>query len=86
MGDPQVVDQHVRLSCQSPGKLLKAEMHLTTDAGPINKRQWTTQPAKLESDEVTAAVPTKEVTAWFLTVTDERGAIISSRVAIHAAE
>lgn len=82
VGDLQVVDQHIRLNCQSPVKLVKAELHATTDRGPINKRHWATLAAKLADGVVTATAPPPEATAWFVTVIDERGAIISSKVTI----
>jgi cephalosporin-C deacetylase-like acetyl esterase len=83
---PQVLENQVRLICQSPVELTKAELHLSTDDGPINKRQWITAPARLAGKTVIADAPPPEATAWFVTVTDERGAIMSSRVVLRPAE
>jgi cephalosporin-C deacetylase-like acetyl esterase len=80
VGTPQLVDRAIRVTCKSPVKVVKAELHLTKDREPINKRQWTTRPASFDGDAVTALAPPADTTAWFVTVTDERGAIISSPV------
>ena len=72
----------MRLTASSPLGLKQAELHFTVDTGPINQWQWKTQPATIEGESITADAPPAEATAWFVTVTDERGAIVSSRVVI----
>lgn len=59
-----------------------AAIHFTTGDGPINKREWTTRPAQLEQESISCDAPPAETSAWFLTVTDTRGAIISSPVVL----
>ena len=61
-------------------KITRAELHHTTDRADINKRKWTSTPAMIEGHTVSASVPSKQTSAWFLTVQDDRGAIVSSRV------
>ena len=61
-------------------KITKAQLHYTTDTGPQSKREWQSRALLVDSKSHSlegAAVPT-EATTWFITLTDERGAMISS--------
>ena len=59
--------------------LLKAELHYTTDVGVWEDRTWQTVAAQLEGLVAQATLPTNEGIVYFVTVTDERGAVVSSR-------
>ena len=82
LSDPKIENGQVRLNVQSTTKLKQALLHYTTDAEAINKRTWKTTNATIEGDKITADPAPSEATVWFLTVTDERDAIISSRIII----
>lgn len=82
VGNPILADGKVRLTCRSPLKLTKAALHYTTDTTDINKREWKTEPGVFEAGEAIISAPPENATAWFITVTDERGAVISSRTMI----
>lgn len=85
--DAPVVDgDTVLVKFRSPVKLSQAALHFTADTNEINKRSWLTAAAKIEGDQITAPAPTPDVTAWFLTATDDRGAIISTRVVLPPAQ
>lgn len=61
--------------------LVAAHLHYTTDDGPWQKRGWTTKEAMLDGSTVRAALPPELVEpkgVYFLTVRDERGAVIST--------
>lgn len=70
----------------------KAELHYTTDGGPRSKRKWTAVAATisppllisggvaLQNNNITAPKPPAEANTWFLTITDERGATVSTTV------
>ncbi|WP_339907428.1 alpha/beta hydrolase family protein [Symmachiella dynata] len=75
-----VKDGQASLRWQGPQKITKAELHYTTDTVEINKRKWKSIPAKIEGQQIVAVAPPENATAWFLTVQDERGAVVSSRV------
>ncbi|MBX3414768.1 MAG: alpha/beta fold hydrolase [Pirellulales bacterium] len=60
--------------------LKTAEIHWTTESGPINRRKWESQPGTIETDKVTTPAPPAEATVWFVTVTDERKATVSTEV------
>ena len=79
---PIVADGRVRAAIRSKVAFVKSELHFTTDTKPINQRAWQTMPATIDGEAVLADAPPAGTTAWFLTVTDERGAITSSPVVI----
>ncbi|WP_149497575.1 alpha/beta hydrolase family protein [Roseiconus lacunae] len=56
-----------------------ASLHFTTDHGPLVGRSWGTQTASIDGDLLSATVPS-DATLWYLSVTDERDAMISTDV------
>jgi dienelactone hydrolase len=82
VGEARIESGKIRMKYDSPVKLREAALHRTSEGGPINKRTWRTLSATIEDNVVVAEAPPAETTAWFITVTDERGAIVSSRVTI----
>ena len=64
---------------RSSVKIARASLHYTTDTNEINKRKWMTIEATLNDASLTARAP-EDATAWFVTVQDERGLTVSSRV------
>ncbi len=72
------------VQCRSRESIKSATLHYTTDTGLQSKRQWQSVPAKhaasdVDSDEIHADVP-KNATAWLLSVTDSRDAMITTPV------
>ncbi len=82
VGEPKLENGQIRVTVASGTKIKAAALHRTSDGGPINKRTWHTEPATVEGEIVRAEPVPAETTAWFFTVTDERGAIASSIVTI----
>lgn len=80
LGTPTLSEGHVSLSVTSATKVSSAALHFTKEGGPINKRTWTTTAAKAEEESILAEAPPADATAWFLTVTDDRGATASTRI------
>ncbi|MGQ9913541.1 MAG: hypothetical protein ACUVQQ_04240 [Thermogutta sp.] len=58
--------------------LASAELHYTRDDGPWQERNWVSEPARIENSRVVADVPAAPVRALFLSVTDTRGAMVST--------
>ncbi|MGB9687349.1 acetylxylan esterase [Thermogutta sp.] len=58
--------------------LKQAHLNYTIDGGRWQDRQWTSIPAKLERDCVVAELPPEQLTAYYVDVVDERGAMIST--------
>jgi dienelactone hydrolase len=56
----------------------QAALHFTTDTGPWQKRKWQTQPARLDGTTVRALLPETRPLVYFLTLTDERKATVST--------
>jgi len=77
---PQIVGGHALAKVKTRMSLVSTALHYTTEAGPINKRQWQTVPGSIHGSSINAKAPPKEATLWFFTVTDERGAVTSSEV------
>jgi dienelactone hydrolase len=77
---PGIVNGHVAAQVQSKTNLVEAALHYTTETGPINKRQWQTVPGQVEGLDIIAPAPPKEASIWFLTITDERWAVVSSEL------
>jgi dienelactone hydrolase len=77
---PAIADGKITAMVDTKTSLKSAALHYTTDDQPINKHQWTTVDAELNGDLVTAPVPPAEAKMWFITVTDERDAIVGSEV------
>ena len=55
-----------------------AALHYTTDRGAWKDRRWHSPPARIEADRVTATLPTEKGIVYFLTITDRRGATVST--------
>jgi dienelactone hydrolase len=81
-GEPKLDGKEITLTCDGPVKPAAASLHYTTDAGPINKRTWQTAAATIRGKQITAAAPPGNTTVWFLTIQDERGSLVSTRVII----
>ena len=68
------------VDCDTRTALKKAELHYTSDAGRRSDRQWKSISATIEGKSVTALRPPPEANTWFLTITDERDAMVSTVV------
>lgn len=79
-GRPVVEQDRIRLEYTSRTPLTKAELHYTTDDGLRSKRQWTTVTATIDGHTITAPKPPADANTWFLTLTDDRNAVVSTTV------
>jgi PhoPQ-activated pathogenicity-related protein len=79
VNEPKVTDGKIHVSTTSSGRIVDAALHWTTDSGPINQRKWQTMAAQIADDEIVVEGPSADATAWFLSVTDDRGAVVSTR-------
>lgn len=82
-----IKDGQVHGSARSRTRLTRTAIHFTTDSTAINKRKWVSKPGVIgPSTKSTTTLqwpaPPKDATAWFVTVTDERGAVVSGRVEV----
>ena len=58
--------------------ITKAALHYTTDTGPWKERKWQTRPAKVEGARVVTELPVARPLVYFLTLTDDRPATVST--------
>lgn len=70
----------VHLPFASVVAIESAHLHYTTDGEIRSKRKWTTTPAMVGEGVITAPLPPAEANTWFITLTDSRGAMVSSGI------
>jgi hypothetical protein len=78
---PRITGRRVEMKVKAGTTLVEAYLHFTTDTGEVNKRTWLTRRASLNGKTVVADAPPPGTTIWFLTIRDERGAVVSSEPA-----
>jgi cephalosporin-C deacetylase-like acetyl esterase len=67
---------------ESKTKLVSAQLHYTLDKLPGNprSRKWLTQAATIKQNKISSKSPPENTQIWFLTVTDERKTLVSSKL------
>jgi len=94
IGSPALRGAEIEANCTIwDGHIKTSELHYTTDTGLRSKRTWKTVAAKItwtginasggsfnESCKITAPQPPAEANTWFISVTDDRGAMVSTSV------
>ena len=61
---------------ESVTPVVKAELNVTRDSGPWQNRKWEALPAQVEAGKTHAELPAG-TTVYYLTLTDERGLLVS---------
>lgn len=79
-GKPIIDGDQVRVTCEAVTALKKAELNYTTDSGLRSKRKWSTVAATITGTTITAPKPPADANTWFISVTDERDAMVSTTV------
>jgi arylsulfatase A-like enzyme/dienelactone hydrolase len=79
-GRLRVENSVVRLPYASASPIKTAALHFTTDVGLRSNRTWKSLPAKIGPDAVTAPGPPSDANTWFIALTDERGAMVTSEI------
>ena len=77
---PQLTNAKIRARFKSKTAAASANLHYTTGTTPINKLNWESISASLEGEHIVSPAPPEEATIWFLTLSDSRGAVVSSEV------
>jgi dienelactone hydrolase len=83
-GEPKVLKDKVEIAYASVVPLKSAALHYTTDDGPRSERKWNTLNAEITKDAVIAPLPSPNANTWMIAVTDERGAMVTSRIEFRA--
>lgn len=77
---PVIQGGEVRLKCGGIASLKSATLHYTTDTGLRSARKWQSAPAKISGDMITAPKPPADANTWFVSVADERDAMVTTPV------
>jgi len=82
VGPPAVANGKLTASVKTKTRLISANLYYTTEKLPGNprSRKWIEKPATIADNRITTEAPPKEATIWFLTVTDERKTMVSSKL------
>ncbi len=76
-------DDRVRVTVASATPLKKAALHHSSGSGLRTEWKWETVDAVIEGDTVTAPAPPPGANTWFLTIIDDRDALVSTTVQFH---
>ena len=79
-GKPRITGDSVVLNCEATTALKSAQLHYTTDTGLRSQRTWISVPAVITGRTITAPKPPRETNTWFISVVDERDAMVSTAV------
>lgn len=79
LGKPRLADGHATVDVKSKLALKQAQLHYTTDTGPLVDRKWHSIPATTDGKTIEAALPA-DASIWLLSATDSRAAMISTDV------
>jgi len=77
---PKLTERQVHVRVKSKTPLTSAQLHYTTGTVPINKLDWESISARIEGKSIISPAPPDDATIWFLTVRDNRQAVVSSEV------
>jgi len=80
IGKAKIEGGEVRVNVESKIALKHAELNYTTDEGLRSKREWKSTPATIKGNVIAAPRPPKEANTWYISVTDERDAMVSTTV------
>jgi dienelactone hydrolase len=78
VGSAQRDGSRVEVPFRSFVPVTRAALHFTTDGGPWKGRQWHTREAEVMGTAVQAELPVARPLVYFLTLTDGRGATVST--------
>ncbi len=79
-GSMAIEGGNVRLSYRSAVPLKSATLHYTTDTGLRSIRTWQSRPAEIAGDVVTVPRTPTNANTWFIALTDQRDATVTTPV------
>jgi dienelactone hydrolase len=78
LGSPRLRENQIEVDCVADNSLSTAQLHYTAETGIRSKREWVSLPAKIEGRLIIAPRPPGAANTWFVSVTDERGAMVTT--------
>ena len=82
MGKPVIQGGQVSVTFEAVTAPKAATLNYTTDTGLRSKRKWTTVAAKIDGNTISAPKLPADANTWFIALTDERGAMVSTEVTL----
>ena len=83
VAQPEIQDGKMSAKVKSSTKLVKAQLHYTTEPHVNNSdRKWVTVSLVIDGNTIRGPAVPEKTTAWYVDVTDERKVLASSRVMI----
>ncbi len=79
-GVPTIDGDSIHLSYASSLPIESAELHFTVDTGLRSKRRWQTVAAEVAGNMISAGKPPAEANTWFIALTDQRGAMVTTSI------
>lgn len=80
IGEMTVNGNTVTVPFESETALVKAELHYTTESGLRTERNWEAIPARIGDGTVEAQGLPADANTWLVTLTDSRGAMVTTEV------
>ena len=80
IGEPVADGEKVRARVKTATGLVSGALHYTTDKTPNKERKWQQTAAQVVGDSVVADAPPAGTQIWYLSVRDEREAMVSSPI------
>jgi hypothetical protein len=77
---PVIEGDQLKVTLKASTKIKEAKLNYTTDVGLRSKRTWKSVPAAVTGTTITAPKPPADANTWYVEVTDERGAMVSTPV------
>ena len=78
IGLMEIQENAASASFESQVQIATAQLRYTLDSGDWKKRNWTSVDAAMEDDTVTARLPDQRPIVCFMTIKDQRGAVVST--------
>jgi cephalosporin-C deacetylase-like acetyl esterase len=78
LGPMKTTDGRATATCTAKVPVVKAALHYTTDSGRWQDRKWRTVEAKIEGNTVLAELPKDRPLVCYLSVVDQRQAMVST--------
>ncbi|MCP4170467.1 MAG: prolyl oligopeptidase family serine peptidase [Fuerstiella sp.] len=80
LGTPQQTGGVASVRCRAAVPLKSASLHYTSGTGPLVDRTWKTVAATFDRKTLSAPAAPEDATVWFMSATDQRGAMTSTNV------
>jgi dienelactone hydrolase len=84
-GKVSVTADRIEMPYSSAVPLKNATLHFTTDQGLRSERSWLSADATFNDERISSPPPPGNANTWFISLTDDRGAMVTSEIHFQAA-